>query len=60
MSARVSLKWVDCKVDLKVELQSLCFSIHAFDFRVNVLCPQLKEHLVVSIIKRAKEVFLHV
>lgn len=49
---------VDGKMDVKVELQALGLSICIFYLRGYVVCPQLKEHFVVSIIKRAKEIFL--
>lgn len=51
MSYRVPPQWVDCKVDVKVELQSLGLSISVFNSVGNILCPQFKEHPVVSIIK---------
>lgn len=58
LSSRVPPQWVNGKMDAKVELQTLGLSICIFDLSGYVVCPQLKEHFVVSIIKRAKEVFL--
>ena len=58
MSARVLPQWVDGEVDVKVELQALGFGVCVFYLGGNVLCPQFKEHFVVSVIKRAQEVFL--
>lgn len=45
-------------MDVKVEFQALGLSICVFYLRRNIVCPQSKEHFVVSIIERAKEVFL--
>ena len=53
MSTRMPSQWVDGEVDVEVELQAQVFYL-----RGNILCPQFKEHLVVSIIKSTKEVFL--
>lgn len=58
MSGRMPPQWVDGEMDVKVELQALGLSICIFYLRGNIVCPQFKEHFVVSIIKRAKEVFL--
>lgn len=58
MSTRVPPQWVDGEMDMKVELQSLGLSICVFYLRGNILCPQFKEHLMISIVKRAEEVFL--
>lgn len=51
-------QWVDGEMDVKVELQALSLSICIFYLRGNIISPQFKEHFVVSIIKRAKEIFL--
>lgn len=58
MSYRVPPQWIDCEVDVKVELQSLGLHICVFNSGRNILGPQFKKHLVVSIIKRPQEVFL--
>lgn len=58
MSTRVPPQWVDGEVDVKVKLQALRLRVCVFYLRGNILCPQFKEHFVVSIIKRAKKVFL--
>lgn len=58
MSTRVPPQWEDGEVDVKVELQALGLSVCVFDLWRNIVCPQFKEHFVVSIIKRAEEVFL--
>lgn len=58
MSTRVPPQWVDGEMDVKVELQALGLCICVFYLRGNILCPQFKEHFVISIIERAKEVSL--
>lgn len=58
MSTRVPPQWVDGEVDVKVELQALGLGVSVFYLRGNILRPQFKEHFVVSINKRAQEVFL--
>ncbi len=58
MSTRVPPQWVNGEVDVKVELQALSLSVCVFYLKGNIVCPQFKEHFVVSIIERAKEVFL--
>lgn len=60
MSTRVDSKWEDGKMDMKVKFQSLGLSICVNDLRGNIVCPQLKEHLVISIFKAVKEVFLEI
>lgn len=58
MSTRVPSQWVDGEVDVKVELKALGLGVCIFYLRGDIVCPQFKEHFVVSVIKRAKEVFL--
>lgn len=58
MSTRMPPQWVDGEMDVKVELQALGLCVSVFYLRGNIVCPQFKEYFVVSIIKRAKEVFL--
>lgn len=51
-------QWVDGEMNVKVELQALGLPICVFYLLGNILHPQFKEHLLVSIVKTPKEVFL--